>query len=130
MKANELMTGAFVYFNCFDGSKIVVRVTGFKDGIVYGDSKKGSHWCNIEKVEPIPLTPEVLEKNGFNQDKYGQFIFNEDTGESEHYLCIVPSYDEGIYWWTVNSEPIAKINHLHELQHIFRLCKIEKEIDL
>ena len=57
MKENELMTGAFVYFNCFDGSKIVVRVTGFKDGIVYGDSKKGSHWCNIEKVEPIPLDP-------------------------------------------------------------------------
>jgi|GEM_PF-3875313 hypothetical protein len=57
MKENELMTGAFVYFNCFDGSKIVVRVTGFKDGIVYGDSKNGSHWCNIDKVEPIQLDP-------------------------------------------------------------------------
>lgn len=28
IQANELMIGAFVYFNCFDGSRIVVRVTG------------------------------------------------------------------------------------------------------
>lgn len=33
----------FAYFNCFDGSKIIVRVTGFSDGIVYGDSENGSH---------------------------------------------------------------------------------------
>ena len=65
MKANELMVGAFVYFNCFDGSKIIVRVTGFKDGIVYGNSENGSHWCDIEKVDPIPLTPEILEKIGY-----------------------------------------------------------------
>lgn len=65
MKANELMTGFLVYFCCFDGSKIAVRVTGFKNGIVYGDSKKGSHWCNIEKVEPILLTPEILARMGF-----------------------------------------------------------------
>lgn len=58
------MIGAFAYFNCFDGSKIVVRVTGFKDGIVYGDSKKGSHWCNIEKVEPIPPHARGSCKNG------------------------------------------------------------------
>ena len=65
MKANELTDGIYVYFNCFDGSKIIVKVTGFKDGVVYGVSKTSSHWCTIEKVEPIPLTPEILEKNGF-----------------------------------------------------------------
>ena len=65
MKANELTDGIYVYFNCFDGSKIIVKVTGFKDNIVYGVSEYGTHWCPISKTEPIPLNTEILEKNGF-----------------------------------------------------------------
>lgn len=128
MKANEIILGTYVYFNCFDGSKIVVRVTGFNNGIVYGDSKNGSHWCNIKNVEPIPLTPEILEKNGFVEwrDK-----------------CYRWKYAEGIYISAdfIEEEPWAHISnrcysatpvcrYVHEFQHAMRLCGIEKEIEL
>ena len=90
MKANELMAGAFVYFNCFDGSKIVVRVTGFKDGIVYGDSRKGSHWCNIEKTEPIPLTPEILARMGFTIEEVPKY---DDTYTEDEYTATIKCVD-------------------------------------
>ena len=65
MKITELMIGNRVYFNCFDGSKIIVKITAINDnGLVYGVSEYGSHWCNIDKVEPVPLNSKILEENG------------------------------------------------------------------
>lgn len=84
--------------------------------------------ADVDKVLPIPLTPEILEKNGFKKDKYGQMILDEELGSSEIYI-VLQEGDE-CYWWTVNNELIAKTRYVHELQHIFRLCKIEKTIEL
>ena len=136
MKANELMIGDYVYFNCFDGSKIIVKVTGFKDNIVYGVSEYGTHWCQISKVEPIPLTAEILEKNGI------KWLCTEPSGRKT-YCCNEPvvqcTYipDSG---WLINAGvggrikvhfvEISKVQYVHELQHALRLCDIEKEIIL
>ena len=84
--------------------------------------------ADVDKVLPIPLTAEILEKNGFKKDKYGQMILDEELGTSEIYI-VLQDGDE-CYWWTVNNELIAKTRYIHELQHIFRLCKIEKTIEL
>lgn len=129
MKANELMEGIYVYFNCFDGSKIIVKVTGFKDGIVYGVSKTGSHWCTIEKVEPIPITPEILEKIGFKREGGASYWH-----EGNHDACIlhwnkdkvqlIVGYPSDDYMVKMN------VKHVHKLQHAFRLCGIEKEFEL
>lgn len=54
METKELKIGMNVYFNCFDGSKITVKITGIENDMVYGVSDNGSnHWCNIKDVEPI-----------------------------------------------------------------------------
>lgn len=140
MKANELMAGVFVYFCCFDGSKIVVRVTDFKDGIVYGDSETGSHWCNIEKVEPIHTTAEILEKNGFVTNKHAYpYPYYEYTNEKDKLKVGVAfpqgnrtSYKEP--WVYIDSEHVF-IEHLpciyvHQFQEILILSKIGKEIIL
>ena len=148
MKANELMIGAFVYFNCFDGSKIVVRVNGFKDGIVYGDSKKGSNWCNIGKVEPIPLTPEVLARMGFTIEEVPKY---DDTYTEYEYTATIKCVDSrkceveieyNTYWKKLrafNYDPHnrlgftsieTQVEYVHELQHVFRLVGIENEIVL
>lgn len=140
MKANELLNDIYVYFNCFDGSKITVKVTGFKDGIVYGDSEEGSHWCNIEKVEPIPIVPKILEKNGFVANRhvypypYYEYEVKENRVKVEfafpqgnRTLCKEP-------WVYIDSKRVF-IEHLpcmfvHQLQYALRLCGIEKEIEL
>lgn len=142
-----------MYFCCFDGSKIVVRVTGFNDGIVYGDSKKGSHWCNIENVEPIPLTPEILERMGFEVEEDPIYEYDEDEDDIEHtYTAKMKCVDvrkcntEIKYRTTYRNEIFVfssdhyntlpsrridtQIEYVHELQHIMRLFGIEKEIVL
>jgi hypothetical protein len=138
MKINELIEHSFVYFNCFDGDKIIVHVTGFNDGIVYGNSENGSHWCSIEKVEPIPISQEILEKSEFVSNKhvypypYYEYINEEDK------LKIGFAFPQGNRtsykepWVYIDSENVF-IEHLpcifvHQLQQILRFCRIEKEI--
>ena len=137
MTEKDLMAGAFVYFNCFDGSKIVVCVTGFNDGIVYGDSENGSHWCNIGKVEPIPITPEILEKNGFTQCEpqgYGLYVKGKKgeglynilwQGESYNYYLEIAAYT-----YPFGEFNKTNIKYVHQLQHALLLCGIEKEMIL
>lgn len=148
MKANELMIGAFVYFNCFDGSKIVVRVTGFKDGIVYGESKKSSHWCNIEKVEPIPLTPEVLARMGCTIEEVPKY---DDTYTEDEYTATIKCVDNkkcevkieyNTYWKNLrafNYDPHnrfgftsieTQVEYVHELQYIFTMLKVYKDLEV
>lgn len=141
MKVNELIDNFynnFAYFNGFDGSKIIVRVTGFSDGIVYGDSENGSHWCEIEKVESIPISHEIIEKNDFipNNHLYPYLYYEYENKEDS--LKIGFGFPQGnktaykdpfIY---IDSENVF-IEHLpckyvHELQQILKLCQIEKEI--
>jgi len=141
MKANELMSGVFVYFCCFDGSKIVVRVTDFKDGIVYGDSKNGAHWWyDIEKVEPIPIAAEILEKNEFvaNKHVYPYPYYEYENKEDKLKVGFAfPQGNKTSYkepWVYIDSENVF-VEHLpcvfvHQLQHAMRLCGIEKEIVL
>ena len=127
MEIKELMAGVFVYFNCFDGSKIIVRITDFKDGIVYGNSENGSHWCNIENVEPIPIAPEVLEKNGFKE--YDE-LYRLDIAEGVFVNADFKSKEPfvSIHNTCYRATPICK--YLHQLQQALRLCGIEKEIIL
>ena len=148
MKANELMTGFFVYFNRFDGSKIVGRVTGFKDGIAYGDSKKDSHWCNIEKVEPIPLTPDILARMGFTIEEVPKY---DDTYTEDEYTATIKCVDNRkcevtieykTYWKELivfNYDPHnrlgftrieTQVEYVHELQHILRVMKVDEELEL
>jgi hypothetical protein len=149
MKANELMTGFLVYFNCFDGSKIVVRVTGFENGIVHSVSEKGLHWCNIANAEPIPLTPEILERLGcFTVEKVPKY---DDAYTDDEYTATMKYTDArkceveieyNTYWKNLmafNFDPRnrlpftsieAHIEYVHELQHILRVLKVDKELEL
>ena len=123
MKANELTDGIYVYFNCFDGSKIIAKVTGFKDGVVYGVSEDGTHWRQISQIEPIPLTAEILEKNGFTKHAYGfSFQYLKLNGNLRN--------DDTVYFTITISGKDITIDYVHQLQHALRLCGIEKEIKL
>lgn len=133
MKANELMIGDYIMFN-----KDIYKIEEIsKKGwahIIYNDGSE----CRValssdyilDAITPVPLTAEILVKNGFKENKYGEMILDEELGTSEIYLVLEESYDGEYYWWKVNNEIIAKIKGVHELQHVLRLCGINKEIEL
>lgn len=91
-------------------------------------------------MRPIDLTKEIIERNSIHGDlpilfndgklKYlvveSKYISKEYNNEYYSY-CVVIScdYPGGTFY-----VPIAKIEYVHELQHILKDLKIEKEIKL
>ena len=86
--------------------------------------------CNIH---PIPITAEILEKNGFVKKNY-------DNGKMWDWWwdnVLVRKYaDEDIYRFIValNSKHYTTTmvvgKHTHQLQHALRLAGVDKEINL
>lgn len=77
----------------------------------------------ISEVTPIPLTTEILKKNGFQQISITEYVSGKVTISIlvEGFLIIIKSG---------NARVRITIKYVHELQHALRLCGIEKEIEI
>lgn len=79
------------------------------------------------EVRPIPLTPEILEKNGFELSVDFGNVYS--LKESQRFWAVYVS--EGVYALSCQSidSTFANIRYVHELQHALRLCGITLNID-
>lgn len=130
MRANELMIGDWLRhrWTCRDTGREVVKdfqLTAIQKigESLYAWSKNGNAG-NVEDIEPIPLTAEILEKNGF--EKEGQWWHLKEKGQT---IFMVMRTWDGKFVFSVSLN-IPIIPSVHQLQHALRLCKIEKEIEL
>lgn len=131
LQANELMIGDWV----LDGSVYAQVASITCDGNIETTHNKHS---NIELIEPIPIIPEILEKNGFVANKHVYpYPYYEYTNEEDK-LKVGFAFPQGNRisykepWVYIDSERVY-VEHLpcvfvHQLQHVFHLCGIEKEI--
>lgn len=83
----------------------------------------------VEDLQPIPITAEILEKNGFERSTSQFIVYHTDK--------VWISYDKPSETWSVTmyindftSNLHANILHIHQLQHALRLAGVEKEINL
>lgn len=121
MKASELMLGDWVLDT---RTKKPLRVNPFMAEM------------EVPEWEPIPLTPEILEKNGFKLNEAVEDYYCIYDGIDERVsLCNDKEYMNSVNEWEVHidSEDYSTIancelTYVHELQHLLRLCKIYKEI--
>ena len=127
MKTQQLMLGDWVSHN---GTPKTVDVIWGKEvslndptqvwGSIYTDK------FNEDEIEPIPLTPEILEKNGFRKQDNSSGVIKLDTywlGEEIGFR--LHSFETGYYQFG-----LAKIKYVHELQHALKLCGMYKEIEI
>lgn len=132
MKANELMIGDWVS----QSNGNAVKIDWIKTGEYgYYDKYGKMEIACTPLLEPIPLTPEILEKNGFVYEKDFEAFIDE-----ENYIRInIPNESDGaevsISYMGSNFGEItfypAYKEHLfvHELQHVFRLCGLNDLAD-
>lgn len=109
-----------------DTNTLTVYDKGFDDGD--GHCEVTFAW---NEINPIPLTPEILEQNGLKIDKYKGGFFPACFKEDEHYDVEIEMKDEEIAW-SINCGEywIKRLNYVHELQHALRLFGIKKDIEL
>ena len=100
------------------------------------DMLNGNYYqVDIASIHPIPLTPEILEKNGFERENLIT-SYNHYTGIDNRVSLNDDFYyvnSRNMWHVHIDSEDYCTIancelTYLHELQHLLRLCKIYKEI--
>lgn len=123
MKAEELMLGDWV-LQCDDYTQVVPwTIKGMLREEVIANG-----------IKPIPITHEILEKNGFKM-----FIHNcscyYDWSNSDSDDVTLKRYPCGYFELHITDNENLRnirfpIDYVHELQHALKLCKIDKEIEL
>lgn len=132
MKANELMTGDYLSYN---GQIIkVANITKKKVGYHIKENECRMHYARLCECNPISITPEILEKIGFEKTWQDNFVYdNEDIGLIITFHPKETNYTNGTYDYidiekgcvTITEMPIEFV---HQLQHGLRLCEVSIEI--
>ena len=131
MKATDLMIGDWV--KCTDP-----RCEGHQvDLIDHGNEEVGldGEIDNFENIIPIPLTPEILEKNfGKPYPRGGFHNYRMEKDETIAFVIedrrVSAAPDNRVVFCRVPGTYICDVNYVHELQHALRLCGIDKELTL
>jgi hypothetical protein len=84
-------------------------------------------WEYNNKFEPIPLTPEILKKNGFKKN-----ISNTKMCLDIYEYSLIYNLTNRLFTIFNESEGAILVQKftgtVHELQHTLKLCKIDKGI--
>ena len=109
---------------------IFVKVAEIGSGLITveynNDIKEPYRICENTEIEPIPLTKDILEKNGWE-------LRVSPEGED----MLVLNLETIKLWWFVKDKELVliggshlKIEYIHQLQHALGLCGIDPKITL
>jgi len=124
MNANELMLWDWVYVPHKGKAPHYGKVTALLSSGAVETEINGSLALS-SSVEPIPLTSEILEKNGF-ECRGAWMIPGKDLGLRQD----GDSWGVLLYYADYHALTLCHIAYLHELQHLLHLCGIDKEITI
>lgn len=135
MEVEDLMIGDWILIPM---SNVPIKVTGVNDeGVtVYNEDDYTEYPYYISDIEPISLTPEILEKNGFKEDFETNGIYWRPDCRK---FCIVKELDTWYFAFRMLGETVDKSSgyiciseckYVHKLQHKLKDLEIKKEIVL
>ena len=104
------------------------------DGILKTVTRRDFEDNDFNRYSPIPLTPEILEKNKFRKNSIETWLYHLDDGndwfifDSNNYTIYRKEYNyiKECYEYI----ELFTVEYVHELQIILKICKIKKEIVL
>ena len=120
MKCQELMVGDF----CRSGHGFPMQITNVGDDCAYAtfEGNEGEPWefnDKDEQPQPLPLTTEILEKNGWERN--GIFMkkrIDENTHLSWADIC-GSVLSRGNYY-------MCDCKYVHTLRHALKLCGLDE----
>lgn len=128
----------------YNHKKEIIRITSsYLKGtklFYYRDGECG--WIREDAIKPIPLTPEILEKNGWKKEvmsrgvKNSHWVYTKPDIEEYGYFPIYIEKGIGdefdVYPFTGNHvcNQIAYIKYVHELQHLLFGLGINHEMEV
>lgn len=115
----------------YNHKKEIIRITSsYLKGtklFYYRDGENG--WIREDAIKPIPLTPEILEKNGWKDDGYDWYrlptkraylyITKDMTTLGEFLVCV-----------GLDRHNIASISFVHQLQHLLFGLGLNSEMEV
>lgn len=149
MKESELMKFDWVMFDeenyePYEIERVYMQVDHFNCGTVYGKTNRQSNGTYIahceeesmyssreySKVMPIPITPEILEKNGWKLDE-------EMSGDDPCFVLDLsdedPNWMRNLYWANdvlyLGDYHYCDCFFVHHLQHALRLLGKDNHAD-
>ena len=103
------------------------QIIGVGDDYAYAtfEDNEGDPWELDDKddqPEPIPLTPEILEKNGWKETQY----WHEYQDGKNTIQCCPPDMRGRINGIDIEH---FKCEYVHQYQHLLRLCRFDELAD-
>lgn len=120
------MIGDLVQHPNHMGNLVLCRIVGISTDITVEFGKDIRMYEALEFAQPIPLTNEILEKNGFVKRK-ANFTPNWCRYVLTDNFFLEDRLKDAFHF---NGSNILKFKFVHELQHALKLCGIEKEIKI
>lgn len=138
MKAEELMRFDWVKLADDNTPKQVDWIRSGEVGLFWNRTVTPPY------LEPIPLTAEILEKNGFEElmnesdvsaARFGRTpkptgVWQYGFGQFDSVAYVPKRNFLRIKFMEGCTADVADIKYVHELQHALRLLKVNKEIEL
>lgn len=128
----------------YNHKKEIIRITSsYLKGTKLFYYRAGDNgWIREDAITPIPLTPEILEKNGWKKEvmsrgvKNSHWVYTKPDIEEYGYFPIYIEKGIGdefdVYPFTGNNvcTQIAYIKYVHQLQHLLFGLGINHEMEV
>ena len=109
MKATDLMIG----------DKVMVKVLSQIPNTYVLHTWTANDYSRDIQVKPIPLTPEILEKNGW-------WYYIDDMWQHEEVGFYIEKWNGRFQCYDIND---IKLDSVHQLQQTLRLCGLNELAD-
>lgn len=122
IEAKDLKIGDYV--ECNDCICKIIKIDSYEEEVVVEESDGSTiayDSLDCEDLSPIPLTDEILEANGWEEDKVGCMWKRFDDQKIEYFNGSVSSF-----FHNLNNHVL----YVHQLQHILWAMGLNSEIEV
>ena len=126
----KYITGDLLYYKICNAKYLIEVTNTSKHGYCFKGVKEDFNGVICDEfIEDIPLTPSILEKNGWKNDGYDCYklptkraylYITKDTKVNDEFLVCVG----------LDMHNLASVSFVHELQHLLYGLKINSEMEV